>query len=98
MATHTELPAQFGRYRIVRRLGEAGMGAVYLAEDSQLGRRVALKVPHFSADEDRDVIQRFYREARIAAGIEHTNICGVYDVGEINGIHFFLLSRPVVRV
>jgi serine/threonine protein kinase len=94
MSTTTALPEQFGRYRILQKLGEGGMGAVYLAEDSQLGRRVALKVPHFTADDSPDIIDRFYREARVAAGIDHVNICTVYDVGQINGIHY--LTMPYI--
>ena len=87
MAVAIELPEQFGRYRILKPLGKGGMGAVYLAEDTQLGRRVALKVPHFTADDGPAVIERFYLEARAAAGIEHPNLCAVYDVGEVGGIY-----------
>ncbi len=58
------LPEQFGRYRIIRKLGQGGMGTVYLAHDAQFDRPVALKVPHFSADDGPEVIERFYREAR----------------------------------
>src|SRR5262245_27997737 len=86
------LPEIFGdRYRILRKLGEGGMGAVYLAEDLKLGRSVALKVPHFKANEDRATIERFYREARVAAGIHHPNLCPVYDVGEVDGIHYLTM-------
>ena len=84
----------FGRYRIIKLLGEGGMGEVYLAEDSQLARQVALKVPHFSGDDGPDVIERFHREARVAAGIHHPNVCGVHDVGEIGGIHY--LTMPYI--
>jgi serine/threonine-protein kinase len=86
-----DLPQQFGRYRIVKKLGEGGMGAVYEAEDTVLGRPVALKVPHFEPDGDPKVIERFYREARVAAAIHHANICPVYDVGEVNGAHFITM-------
>jgi formylglycine-generating enzyme required for sulfatase activity len=94
MPTSTALPEQFGRYRILRKLGEGGMGAVYLAEDGQLGRRVAVKVPHFTAADGPDVIERFYREARVAAAIEHPNLCMVLDVGQIDGIHY--LTMPFI--
>ena len=93
--THQDLPAQFGRYRILKKLGGGGMGAVYLAHDPQLDRSVALKVPHFSDDSGPAVIERFKREARIAARIDHPNLCAVYDVGEVGGVHF--LTMPYVE-
>ena len=93
------LPKEFGRYRIERTLGEGGMGAVYLAHDSQLDRKVALKTPKFSGNADPTMMKRFYREARSAATLQHPNICPVYDVGEIEGIHYismaFIEGRPL---
>src|SRR5947207_1609381 len=74
MATHPELTGQLGRYRILSSLGAGGMGAVYLAQDTHLDRRVALKVPHFKPDDPPAVIERFQREARIAARIDHPNL------------------------
>ena len=95
----TAVPEQFGRYRIVRSLGEGGMGAVYLAHDSQLDRNVALKTPKFSENSDPVLIQRFYREARSAATLQHPNICPIYDVGELDGIHYismaYIEGRPL---
>src|SRR5262249_18150029 len=72
-----DLPEQFGRYQIRRKLGEGGMGAVYLAFDQTLDREVALKVPHFKAGDEQTLIERFYREARAAGTIQHPNICPV---------------------
>src|SRR5262245_19018462 len=89
------LPQQFGRYRILGKIGEGGMGAVWLAEDTTLSRQVALKVPHFGPGEDRTVIERFYREARVAAQIDHPNICTVYDVGEVDGRPY--LTMPYIE-
>src|SRR6266542_3035239 len=94
MPANPVLPQQFGRYRILNPLGEGGMGTVYLAEDIQLGRRVALKVPHFDPLADPEQLKRFYREAKTAARIEHPNICPVFDVGEIDGIHY--LTMPFI--
>src|SRR5438105_3852036 len=91
MTAHQELSGQLGRYVIVRKLGAGGMGAVYLAEDTQLGRKVALKVPHFSADEGSAAVERFRREGRLAASIEHPHLCPVHDVGESGGILFFTM-------
>jgi serine/threonine protein kinase len=85
-------PKEFGRYRIDSTLGEGGMGTVYLAHDTQLGRPVALKVPLFTPEDGPEVLQRFYREARTAATILHPNICPVYDVGEIDGIHYLTMA------
>jgi serine/threonine protein kinase len=89
-----KLPRQFGRYRISRPLGEGGMATVYLAHDTQSDRPVALKVPHFSA-ENTELLRRFYRETRVAGAIVHPNICPLYDVGEIHGIPY--LAMPYIE-
>jgi WD40 repeat protein/predicted Ser/Thr protein kinase len=91
-ASTQEIPERFGRYRILRKLGRGGMGAVYLADDTQLGRPVALKVPHFSPADGPEVLERFFREARAAAAIRHPHICPVYDVGQIDGIHYLTMA------
>lgn len=87
-----DLPEQFGRYRILKKLGQGGMGAVYLADDSELGRQVALKVPRIAADEGSEGLQRFLREAKAAATIDHPNICRVYDVGQIDGVRYVTMA------
>lgn len=93
------LPPEFGRYRIEKPLGSGAMGTVYLAEDSQLHRKVALKTPSFDEDETGELLERFYREARSAATLRHSNICPVYDVGEISGRHYismaYIKGRPL---
>ncbi len=85
------LPYEFGRYRLDKLLGEGAMGAVYLAEDKQLGRKVALKTPSFEG-ERQDLLERFHREARSAALLNHPNICTVYDVGEHEGTHYISME------
>jgi N-acetylneuraminic acid mutarotase len=87
-----DLPEAFGRYQIVKKLGQGGMGSVYLAHDTQLDRQVALKVPQFSPQDDPQVLQRFLREARAAATIQHPNLCPVYDAGEIGGVHYLTMA------
>lgn len=87
-----ELPELFGRYKVLQRIGRGGMGSVYLAEDTQLGRKVALKVPHFSADEGPRALDRFLREAKAAATLDHPNICPVYDVGQVGGVHYLTMA------
>jgi serine/threonine protein kinase len=89
------LPEQFGRYRIMKPLGRGGMGAVYLAHDLKLNRQVALKVPSFGPSDGPQAIQRFEREARAAATLDHPNLCPVYDVGEVDGIHY--LTMPYIE-
>jgi tetratricopeptide (TPR) repeat protein/predicted Ser/Thr protein kinase len=86
------MPEQFGRYRILQKLGQGGMGAVYLAEDTQLDRKVALKVPRFLPEEDAEALERFGREARAAAMLEHPNLCPIYDVGQHNGINYLTMA------
>ena len=90
--TSPELPGQFGRYRILRRLKSGGMGTVHLAHDSELDRDVALKVPHRSSQGNAEWRDRFRREVRAAAALEHPNICPVYDVGEVDGTLFMTMA------
>ncbi|HKB04325.1 MAG TPA: serine/threonine-protein kinase [Gemmataceae bacterium] len=85
------LPNPFGRYQIARPLGQGGMGSVYLARDTELDRLVALKVPHFGPD-DAAAVDRFTREARAAATIDHPNVCRVYDVGRIDGVPYISMA------
>ncbi|MBL8815784.1 MAG: DUF1080 domain-containing protein [Planctomyces sp.] len=86
------LPASFGRYELRQLLGKGGMGAVYLAMDTQLNRRVALKIPFFNASEEPKRAERFMREARSAARLNHPNICTVFDVGEYSGRLFLTMA------
>jgi serine/threonine protein kinase len=78
----TTYPAAFGRYTVLRQLGQGGMGAVYLAQDQVLNRRVALKLPLFAGANVQRRVERFLREARAAAQLQHPNLCTVYDVGQ----------------
>jgi serine/threonine-protein kinase len=81
-----------GRYTIKRRLGSGGMADVYCAEDSQLGRNVALKVLHQRFAADQEFVERFRREARSAAGLQHPNVVGVYDRGEWDGTAYIAME------
>lgn len=87
-----QLRGRFGRYVIERTLGKGGMGTVYLAHDTQLDRPVALKVMRFAADESSQGRERFFREARTAATLDHPNICPVYDVGNEGGIPYLTMA------
>jgi hypothetical protein len=90
----TVIPPQFGRYQVRRKLGSGGMGIVYEAHDPHLDRAVALKVPHFEGQPERQTAarQRFVREARAAARVRHPHICPIYDVGEQNGQPYVVLA------
>ena len=85
-------PRSLGRYRILGPLGAGGMGQVYLAEDSSLGRKVALKVlpPEFAADPERRA--RLVHEARAASALNHPNIVTVHDLGEQDGVLFVAME------
>lgn len=91
-ASFRKLPSELGRYRVERILGQGAMGAVYLAHDTKLGRDVALKTPKLGNAADPQVVERFQREARAAALLHHRNLCPVYDVGEVQGIHFLTMA------
>src|SRR6476620_6719283 len=79
---------QISRYRIVKQLGAGGMGEVYLAEDTKLGRKVAIKVLSEEYTTSRDRLGRFEQEACSASALNHPNILTIYEVGNDNGRHF----------
>ena len=81
-----------GRYEIQRRLGSGGMADVYCAQDSQLGRQIALKVLHRRFARDTEFVERFRREASAAAGLQHPNVVGVFDRGEYDGTYYIAME------
>ena len=82
----------FGRYRIEKLLGNGAMGEVFLAHDVHLDRRVALKIPQFHGGGWEETVSRFFREARAMANLHHSNLCPVYDVGQIDGKYFMSMA------
>jgi len=81
-----------GRYRIVGLLGKGGMGEVYKAEDLKLKQTVALKFLPESIALDGGMLARFHNEVRIARQVAHPNVCRVYDIGEVEGLHFLSME------
>ena len=81
-----------GRYKVLARLGTGGMADVFLAEDQQLGRKVALKLLHRRFAEDPGFVERFRREAQAAAGLQHPNVVSVYDRGEYEGTYYIAME------
>jgi serine/threonine protein kinase/tetratricopeptide (TPR) repeat protein len=84
-------PERLGRYRIVRKIGQGGMGVVYAAHDDGLDRTVAVKVIAAEAA-DETAVRRFQREARAAAAVNHPNICQLYEIGEHEGSLFIAME------
>ncbi|HYF51884.1 MAG TPA: serine/threonine-protein kinase, partial [Planctomycetota bacterium] len=83
---------QLGTFRILKKLGEGGMGAVYLAEDTAAQRKVALKVLPTQLFSQTEFIKRFYREARATGKLNHPNIVSAYTVGEEQGLHYYVME------
>ena len=81
-----------GRYRIIRKLGSGGMANVYLAEDQELGRRIAIKILNDRHALDDQFVERFRREAKNAAGLSHPHIVSIYDRGEAEGTYYIAME------
>ena len=84
--------SNISHYRILSKLGAGGMGEVYLAEDTQLGRRVAIKLLPPETVTDERARKRLFREARAVATLDHPNICSIYEVGESDGRSFIAMQ------
>src|SRR5205809_1097470 len=83
---------KLGRYEIRSKIGEGGMGEVYLAQDTKLDRKVALKILPAELASNRDRMERFIREAKSAATLNHPNIAHIYEIGEADDLNFIAME------
>jgi len=79
-------------YRIVSKIGAGGMGEVYLAHDAKLDPKVALKILPAEVASNRDRMERFAREAKAAAALNHPNIAHIYEIGDSDGVHYIAME------
>ena len=83
---------KLGRYEIRSKIGAGGMGEVYLAEDTRLHRKVALKILPADLASNQDRMRRFEQEAQAAAALNHPNIAHIYEIGESDGVNFIAME------
>src|SRR5271157_920948 len=95
MSYRRNVSQEFGQFHIIRKLGEGGMGAVYLADDTKAKCRIALKVVGCEGSDSLKLYERLLREAQLVQSIHHPFICPVYDVGIVN--RTFFLTMPFIE-
>src|SRR5689334_8569376 len=83
---------KLGRYEIRSKLGEGGMGEVYLAQDTKLDRTVAIKVLPADLAQDQSRMRRFVQEARTASALSHPNVAHIYEIEDLDGVHFIAME------
>src|SRR5581483_1826218 len=92
MSGQSAAGSTIAHYRVLSQLGQGGMGAVYLAEDTRLARRVALKILPAAMADDPDRMHRFVQEARLASALTHPNVAYIYEIGEDAGLRFLAME------
>src|SRR5882724_8117904 len=92
MNKELEANTTLAHYRIVSKIGAGGMGEVYLAQDTKLDRKVALKILSADLAANQDRMRRFVQEAKAAAALNHPNIAHIYEIGEADGVNFIAME------